>query len=45
MSQLSEATQLNAASSEELAATAEEMGSQASQLLDLMSFFKVDKVA
>jgi methyl-accepting chemotaxis protein len=45
MNQLSQATQQNAASSEELAATAEEMGSQAGQLLDLMTFFKIEKAA
>jgi methyl-accepting chemotaxis protein len=32
---------MNAASSEQLAATAEEMGGQAMQLMDLMEFFKV----
>jgi methyl-accepting chemotaxis protein len=32
---------MNAASSEQLAATAEEMGGQAMQLMDLMAFFKV----
>jgi methyl-accepting chemotaxis protein len=39
---LSQTTQQNASSSEELAATAEEMSSQAMQLQQLMSFFKVD---
>ncbi|MYM36946.1 methyl-accepting chemotaxis protein [Duganella sp. FT94W] len=38
--QLSEATQVNAASSEELAATSEEMSAQADQLQRLMSVFK-----
>ena len=35
-------TQQNASASEELAATAEEMGGQAAQLQDLMSFFRLD---
>ncbi|WP_432381112.1 HAMP domain-containing methyl-accepting chemotaxis protein [Duganella sp. P38] len=38
--QLSETTQLNAASSEELAATSEEMSAQADQLRRLMAVFK-----
>jgi methyl-accepting chemotaxis protein len=41
MGQLNKATQQNASSSEELAATAEEMGGQAGQLQELMAFFKV----
>ena len=40
MSQLSETTHRNAAASEELAATAEEMGNQATALLQSISFFK-----
>jgi methyl-accepting chemotaxis protein len=39
------ATQQNASASEELAATAEEMGGQAAQLHDLMSFFRLDDSA
>ena len=42
MGQLNKATQQNASSSEELAATAEEMGGQAQQLQELMSFFKIE---
>jgi methyl-accepting chemotaxis protein len=42
MGQISKATQLNAAASEELAATAEEMNGQAGQLKQLMEFFKLD---
>ena len=42
MAQLNQATQQNASASEELAATAEEMGGQATQLQDLMEFFKTD---
>jgi len=45
MGQLNQATQQNASASEELAATAEEMGGQASQLQELMSFFKIDGAA
>ena len=41
MGQLNKTTQMNAAASEELAATAEEMGGQAMQLKDLMEFFKI----
>jgi methyl-accepting chemotaxis protein len=41
MGQLNQATQQNASASEELAATAEEMGAQAAQLQELMLFFKV----
>ncbi|MBV2182979.1 MAG: methyl-accepting chemotaxis protein, partial [Rhizobium sp.] len=40
--QLNKATQQNASASEELAATAEEMGGQAGQLQELMSFFSVE---
>jgi methyl-accepting chemotaxis protein len=43
MGQLNKATQQNASASEELAATAEEMGGQAAQLQDLMEFFKIDE--
>ena len=42
MHQLNKATQMNASASEELAATAEEMGGQAAQLQDLMAFFKIE---
>jgi methyl-accepting chemotaxis protein len=45
MGQLNQATQQNASASEELAATAEEMGGQASQLQQLMAFFKIDHSA
>ncbi|WP_435627177.1 methyl-accepting chemotaxis protein [Candidatus Ferrigenium straubiae] len=41
MEQLNQITQQNASSSEELAATAEEMSGQAMQLQNLMTFFKV----
>ncbi|HEY8906577.1 MAG TPA: methyl-accepting chemotaxis protein, partial [Rhodoferax sp.] len=41
MNQLNHITQQNAASSEELAATAEEMSGQAMQLQEVMSFFSV----
>jgi methyl-accepting chemotaxis protein len=41
MGQLNKATQQNASASEELAATAEEMGGQAGQLQELMAFFKI----
>ena len=41
MSQLNQITQQNASASEELAATAEEMSGQATQLQSLMAFFKV----
>ena len=40
MSQLDKATQQNASSSEELAATAEELSGQAGQLQETMSFFR-----
>jgi methyl-accepting chemotaxis protein len=42
MGQLNKATQQNASASEELAATSEEMGGQATQLQELMVFFRVD---
>jgi methyl-accepting chemotaxis protein len=45
MAQMSQITQTNASSSEELAATAEEMNAQAAQLLQLISFFKLDEAA
>jgi methyl-accepting chemotaxis protein len=41
MTQLNQITQQNASSSEELAATAEEMSSQAAQLQEVMGFFKM----
>jgi methyl-accepting chemotaxis protein len=41
MGHLNQATQQNASASEELAATAEEMGSQAAQLQQVMEFFRV----
>jgi methyl-accepting chemotaxis protein len=43
MGQLNNATQQNASISEELAATAEEMGGQATQLQELMEFFKIEE--
>ncbi|TXT34386.1 MAG: methyl-accepting chemotaxis protein, partial [Comamonadaceae bacterium] len=43
--QLNQITQQNASSSEELAATAEEMSGQAAQLQEVMSFFKVTGAA
>jgi len=42
MSQLNQITQQNASSSEELAATAEEMSGQAASLQQVVRFFKVD---
>ncbi|MDO8208611.1 MAG: cache domain-containing protein [Gallionella sp.] len=45
INQLSQITQQNASASEELAATAEEMSGQATQLQNLMAFFKVDGTA
>lgn len=42
MTSLNQQTQQNAAASEELAATAEEMSNQARHLIDLMSFFAVN---
>ena len=44
MSQLSQITQQNASASEELAATAEEMSSQATNLQEIMSFFRLENV-
>ncbi len=41
MAQLSQLTQNNASSAEELAATAEELGAQVAQLQDLVAFFQV----
>jgi methyl-accepting chemotaxis protein len=41
MSQLNQATQVNAAASEELAATADEMRGQVGQLQELMRHFRV----
>jgi len=41
MNQLNQITQQNASASEELAATAEEMSSQAENLLQLMAFFNI----
>jgi methyl-accepting chemotaxis protein len=41
LNQLNQTTQQNASASEELAATAEEMSNQASQLTELVAFFKV----
>ena len=41
--QINETTQKNASASEELAATAEEMGGQAEQLQELMDFFRIDE--
>ena len=42
MTQLNQITQQNASSSEELAATAEEMSGQAENLQQLVGFFKVE---
>jgi methyl-accepting chemotaxis protein len=42
MTQLNQITQQNASSSEELAATAEEMSGQAENLQHLVGFFKVE---
>ena len=42
MTQLNSTTQQNAASSEELSATAEEMNAQAENLMEVMSYFKID---
>jgi methyl-accepting chemotaxis protein len=39
---LNKATQQNASASEELAATAEELGGQAGQLQELMDFFVIE---
>ncbi len=43
MSQLNQITQQNASASEELAATSEEMTSQASQLMELINYFRVNQ--
>jgi len=43
--QLNRVTQQNAAAAEEMASTAAELSSQADQLLDAMTFFKVDEAA
>jgi methyl-accepting chemotaxis protein len=43
MGQLNQATQQNASASEQLAATAEEMGGQAEQLQQLMQFFQTEE--
>jgi methyl-accepting chemotaxis protein len=43
MDQLNQITQQNASASEELAATAEEMSGQASNLQQIMSFFKISE--
>jgi methyl-accepting chemotaxis protein len=42
MGQMNQITQQNASASEELAATAEEMNSQAAQLLELINYFRLD---
>ncbi|MBD9482001.1 MCP four helix bundle domain-containing protein [Pseudomonas sp. PDM14] len=42
MGQMNQITQQNASASEELAATAEEMNAQASQLQELIGFFRLD---
>jgi methyl-accepting chemotaxis protein len=42
MNQLDQVTQQNAAGSEELAATADEMRSQSQSLIEMMSFFRLD---
>jgi|GEM_PF-893066 len=41
--QLNQVTQQNAAASEEMATSSEELSSQADQLLDMVSFFKIDE--
>jgi len=43
MGKLNRATQQNAAASEELAATAGEIGGQASQLVEIMAYFRVEQ--
>jgi len=43
MNQMNQITQQNASASEELAATAEEMTSQAEQLRELMGFFNIGR--
>ncbi|PTU73345.1 methyl-accepting chemotaxis protein [Pseudomonas mangrovi] len=42
MGQMNQITQQNASASEELAATSEEMNAQAGQLLELISYFRLD---
>lgn len=42
--QLNEVTQQNAAASEEMATSAEELSAQADQLLDVVSFFRTNKI-
>jgi methyl-accepting chemotaxis protein len=42
MGQLNQATQQNASASEELAATAAELGEQAQELQQIMTFFQLD---
>ena len=42
MGQLNQITQQNASASEELAATSEEMSSQTEQLMNVMTFFRVN---
>jgi methyl-accepting chemotaxis protein len=44
MGQLNQATQQNASASEELAATAAELGAQAQQLQQTMTFFHLDEI-
>ncbi len=43
--QLNQVTQQNAAASEEMATSSEELASQADQLLEIVSYFKLDKQA
>ena len=45
MGQMNQITQQNASASEELAATSEEMNAQASQLLELISYFRLNEQA
>jgi methyl-accepting chemotaxis protein len=45
MGQMNQITQQNASASEELAATAEEMNAQASQLQELIGYFRLDNYA
>ncbi len=45
MGQMNQITQQNASASEELAATSEEMNAQAAQLLELISYFRLDAKA
>ena len=44
ITQLNQVTQQNAASSEEMATSSEELSSQAQQLLDTVSFFKINDI-